>query len=62
MTTKNKKFNNITFLEFCSIIRGYTIFSNKGKQIFKYQLFYKGISPMELLNNHPKYKIQRKTN
>ena len=38
--------NDLSFLDFCRELRGYNIFDRKtGRKIYKYTLFWNGISP-----------------
>jgi hypothetical protein len=44
-----KRVNGLTWLEFASQIMGYENFSYKGKQVYKYELFWAGVKPVEVI-------------
>jgi hypothetical protein len=46
---KYKKVNGLTWLEFATEMMGYKNFKYKGKEVFKYQLFWSGVKPSEII-------------
>ena len=44
-----KRVNGLTWLEFASQIMGYENFSYKGKQVYKYELFWAGVKAEEVI-------------
>jgi len=50
--------NNISFMRFCSELEGVRVFNKSGFEVFKYQLFFKGIDPLALVRRQTKYSIR----
>jgi hypothetical protein len=45
---QTKKINNLTFLEFIDELKGKRILNQYGKEIPKYILFWKGLTPSQV--------------
>lgn len=41
----------ITFRQFCDAVRGYKFYNIQGSEIYKFELYHKGASPMLLITN-----------
>ena len=54
------KINGITFLEFCSELKGYRVLGTDGIEIAKYELFHKGINPRKIMTMKNKFIIVKK--
>lgn len=50
--------NNRTFAQVCKELRGYDVYTKKGIITYKYELFYKGISPNMIKANQTKYTLK----
>lgn len=49
-----------TFLEFCNQIEGYTFHSKKtGYQIYRFEMYWTGLTPVECFNNFNTKKIPK---
>jgi len=49
---------NNTFIEFCTELRGYSFHSKKsGYQVFKYEMYWAGLSPLECFAKFNKKEI-----
>lgn len=49
-----------TFHQFCSRIRGYRVYNKNGFEVYKYQIFFKGIRIDKLMTGNTKYKLKER--
>lgn len=55
-----KTINNKTFLQFSNELKGWRFFEQSGLEVYKYELFYKGLKPFKLLYGDSRYeKLKR---
>ena len=54
-----KTINNKTFLQFSTALRGWK-FYERNNEVYKYQLFYKGIKIDDLLCGDTKYRKEKR--
>jgi hypothetical protein len=45
---QTKRINNLTFLEFMDEFKGKIILNQYGKEVFKYELFWKRLTPNQV--------------
>jgi len=54
---------NLTFKQFCDIVKGYKFYNLQGSEIFKFELYHKGASPTLLVvNGYKNYKAIKQVN
>lgn len=49
---------NYSFLEFCNLLRGYRVYKKNGFEIFKYQLYHKGVSVEKLKSKQTQFTLK----
>jgi hypothetical protein len=51
--------NGYTFMEFMTVLRGYELFTYKGKRCFKFEMFWSGINPYDIIDSRKRFSCQK---
>ncbi len=51
---------NLSFKQFCDIVKGYRFFNRQGFEIYKYELWNLGIDPKALIINDTIYRRRKR--
>lgn len=50
--------NGYTFMEFMTVLRGYELFTYKGKRCYKFEMFWTGINPYDIIEKRKGFSCQ----
>lgn len=51
--------NGYTFMEFMTVLRGYELFTYKGKPCFKFEMFWSGVKPHDVIDSRKRFSCQK---